>query len=175
MEMSNSDPNDPGVKKKHNRYCVEKMYGVTVAVDCLTRYVQRVPDDACALNMLGILFERERHFRSAKLMLARALKLQLDPNLADKVLQNLGRVLCKLGEFEAAIKCYNKISSATSDFYSKVGLALASWKAEKYQDSYNAYGEALKKAQDDEQRSHVLAAMATIAYKFQVSGAIINS
>ena len=24
-------------KSKHNRYCVEKMYGVSVAVDCLER------------------------------------------------------------------------------------------------------------------------------------------
>ena len=30
------------------------------------RYVARVSTDACALNMLGILLERQRHFRTAK-------------------------------------------------------------------------------------------------------------
>ncbi len=28
-------------RNKHSRYCIEKMFGVTVAVDSLTRYVNR--------------------------------------------------------------------------------------------------------------------------------------
>jgi hypothetical protein len=43
----------------HQRYCVEKMHGVTVAIDCLTRYTDRVIDDPCALNLLATLLERE--------------------------------------------------------------------------------------------------------------------
>ena len=75
--------------------------------------------------------ERERHYRSAKKMFARALKLRLEPvSLSDQVLQNLARVLYKLEEFEASIKCYHKM--ATHDFYSQVGLALASLKGKKH-------------------------------------------
>ena len=40
-------------RKKHTIYCVNNMFGVTVASDCLLHYVNRVPDDTCALNMLG--------------------------------------------------------------------------------------------------------------------------
>ena len=54
------------------------------------------------------------------------------------------------------------------DFYSQVGLALASVKAGKFQEAYSAYGSALQLG-DSTQRSHVLTAMATIAYKFQVN------
>ena len=119
------------------------------------------------LYLPGILLERERHYRSAKKMFARALKLRLEPvSLSDQVLQNLARVLYKLEEFEASIKCYHKM--ATHDFYSQVGLALASLKAEKFQEGYSAYGAALQLAQEPAQRSHVLTAMATIAFKFQV-------
>ena len=77
----------------------------------------------------------------------------------------MARVLYKLEEFEASVKCYNKMT--IQDFYSQVGLALASVKAGKFQEAYTAYGSALQLG-DSTQRSHVLTAMATIAYKFQV-------
>ena len=54
------------------------------------------------------------------------------------------------------------------DFQSQVGLALASNKADHFEEAYNAYKVSLSMASDDGERSHVLAAMATIAYKFQV-------
>ena len=59
------------------------------------------------------------------------------------------------------------------DFYSQVGLALASVKAGKFQEAYTAYGSALQLG-DSTQRSHVLTAMATIAYKFQVKSYVKN-
>ena len=104
--------------KKHNRYCVEKMFGVSVAVDSLERYVARVNNDVCAFNMLGILLERQRHFRTAKRFFTKALQLEIETHLKDQVLQNLARVLYKLGEFEASVKCYQKINSP--DFYGQV-------------------------------------------------------
>ena len=204
---------------KHNRYCVEQMFGVSVAIDALTHYVERVPDDACALNLLGnfhkprgqyfnfifcpflaqfwskissifvnflyiflyifgfhvvyekspylaTLLERQNLLKSAKKFLTKALKLDMEPGLLDHVLHNLGRVLHKLKDFSAAVKCYGKMGHL--DFYSQVGLALSLWSAEQIQEAYQAYGAALQLAQTSEQRSHVLAAMATIAYKFQV-------
>jgi hypothetical protein len=54
------------------------------------------------------------------------------------------------------------------DFHSQVGLALASNKAGLFEQAYNSYQAALQLASDDSDRSHVLAAMATIAYKLQV-------
>ena len=57
---------------------------------------------------------------------------------------------------------------ATEDFYGQVGLALSAWKSTNFQLAYSSYGAALPLASTTEQRSHILAAMATIAYKFQV-------
>lgn len=141
------------------------MYGVSVAVDSLTRYVERVTKDPCALNMLGVLYERQNLLKSSKKMLTKSLKLSgaAEQNL---VLANLARVLYKLGELEASMKCYQKIQSR--DFESHCGLALSCWKAGKLEEAYGAYAEALQMAKSGEQRSHILAAMATIAYKFQV-------
>ena len=81
FRLDDSEAEQEKWRKKHTVYCVQQMYGITVAADCLLHYVARVPDDACALNMLGILLERERHFRTAKKMLTRALKLKLEANL----------------------------------------------------------------------------------------------
>ena len=131
------------------------------------RYVARVSGDACALNMLGILLERQRHFRTAKRFLTKALQLQIETHLKDQVLHNLARVLYKLGEFEASVKCYQKV--AATDFYGQVGLALSAWKSSNFQLAYSSYGAALPLASTTEQRSHILAARATIAYKFQVN------
>ena len=58
---------------------------------------------------------------------------------------------------------------ATEDFYGQVGLALSAWKSTNFQLAYSSYGAALPLASTTEQRSHILAAMATIAYKFQVT------
>jgi hypothetical protein len=50
---------------------------------------------------------------------------------------------------------------------------LSANKASRFEEAYNAYKSSLPMAADDGERSHVLAAMATIAYKFQVGLAII--
>ena len=149
---------------KHSQYIVEKMFGVTVAVDNLTRYTERVTSDPCALNMLGILLERQNLLKTSKKMLTKALKLSSAKPEQNFILANLARVLYKSGDLDASIKCYKKVEP---DFQSLCGLALSCWRAGKLEDSYQAYSEALQKAQTGEQRSHILAAMATIAFKFQ--------
>jgi hypothetical protein len=76
------------------------------------------------------------------------------------------RVLYKLSEFEGSLNVLKQIRQ--HDFQSQVGLALASNKAGRFEEAYNAYQASLQLAEDNAERSHVLAAMATIAYKFQV-------
>ena len=151
--------------KSHSQYIVEKMFGVSVAIDNLTRYVERVTHDPCALNMLGVLYERQNLLKSAKKVLTKSLKLS-GPEEQNLVLVNLARVLYKLGELEASIKCFKKVGQL--DFEGQCGLALSCWKAGKLEEAYGAYAAALQMAKSGEQRSHILAAMATIAYKFQV-------
>ena len=78
----------------HRRYCVEKMHGVSIGIDCLTRYSDRVRDDPCALNLWAILLERQNLLRSARTALQSAQTI-LEENIADQkydsVHLNLGR------------------------------------------------------------------------------------
>ena len=165
-------------RNNHGRYCIEKMYGITVATDCLLQYADKIPNDPCILNMLGILLEKEGLLKHSKKILTTALNIvDKDVNLiadtteerlqyTDKIRQNLGRVLYKLGEYNASEE---QFSLATKrDFYGQVGLALSASKNNKHpQDVYSAYTTALEMAKGENVRSQVLAAMATIAYKVQ--------
>merc|ERR1719384_96033 len=60
-------------RRPHNRYIVSRMHGVSVAVDCLERYNDRIKGDPAALNMYGALLEREGLFRRAAQALRTAL------------------------------------------------------------------------------------------------------
>ena len=62
-----------GESNARTLYCLENMFGVTVALDCLARYTERVQGDPCALNMFGVLLERENLLHSAKVALEKAL------------------------------------------------------------------------------------------------------
>nr|CAD7458188.1 unnamed protein product [Timema tahoe] len=150
-------------------YSIEKMYAIPVAVDAMTYYTAEICDNPCAYNMLGLLLERQRLYRGAAEAFESALNLlQSEENLSvrDKVLGNYGRVLVQLQRYDEAIKSYQQVKQA--NFYTQCGLALAYFKAEKYEDSYVAYETALEwLAPDDGFKSHVLVAMAAMTYMFQ--------
>nr|CAD7400214.1 unnamed protein product [Timema poppensis] len=150
-------------------YSIEKMYAIPVAVDAMTYYTAEICDNPCAYNMLGLLLERQRLYRGAAEAFESALNLlQSEEQLSvrDKVLGNYGRVLVQLQRYDEAIKSYQQVKQA--NFYTQCGLALAYFKAEKYEDSYVAYETALEwLAPDDGFKSHVLVAMAAMTYMFQ--------
>ena len=85
------NPSDPSLA--HERYCIEKMHGVTIGLDCLTRYSDRVRDDVSGLNMLAILLERRRLLASSRAALIAAQKFLAgkDDKNFDVVHLNLGR------------------------------------------------------------------------------------
>ena len=170
--------NDKLKKKNHGQYCIERMFGITVATDCLMQYVDRIKGDPCALNMLGVLLEREGLLTMAKKVLLWALKSIDDTarlaeiiseqkvELIDKIRQSLARVLFKLHEYNAAEEQFLLVTKR--DFYGQIGFALSASKNNRHpQDVYNAYTLALEMADGDHIKSQVLAAMATIAYKVQ--------
>nr|CAD7589451.1 unnamed protein product [Timema genevievae] len=150
-------------------YSIEKMYAIPVAVDAMTYYTAEICDNPCAYNMLGLLLERQRLYRGAAEAFESALNLlQSEEQLSvrDKVLGNYGRVLVQLQRYDEAIESYQQVKQA--NFYTQCGLALAYFKAEKYEDSYVAYETALEwLAPDDGFKSHVLVAMAAMTYMFQ--------
>ena len=69
-------------------------------------------------------------------------------------------------DFPESLTAYKKIRKP--DFEGLVGLALAANKCGRLEEAYNAYTASVGLASNDADRSHVLAAMATIAYKIQV-------
>jgi tetratricopeptide (TPR) repeat protein len=92
-----------------------------------------VKEDACAYNMLGFLLERQQVYRGAAQAFEMALQLletDEDSSLRDMVLNNHGRVLVHLQQYEAAICQYLKIKKA--DFIAQCGLSIAYFKGREY-------------------------------------------
>ena len=150
----------------HNKYILDKMHGVTVAVDSLTAYTRRFPHDVTALVELGVLYEKVGLTRSAREVTASALAQVTEQEERDKILANLGRILTKLERCEEAVACFTSISSQT--LYSQLGLAMAQYKLSNYQASYQAYEACLHQlANTDGLKSHILVAMGSLAYKVE--------
>ena len=83
------------------------------------------------------------------------------------------RVLFKSGDYEGSLATLRKIRQP--DFQGLVSLALAANKAGHFEEAYNFYKASIPMASNDGDRSHVLAAMATIAYKFQVNMTFLDA
>lgn len=147
------------------------MHGVTVASDCLTRYNALVESDPCGLNLLGVMCEREGLLQTSRKALQSALAVletqqgDVSEERRDKVSLNLGRVAFKLGDFSAAVSHYSAVRAVS--FASQSGLAISLYKLDRFEESYNAYQASLSLTEDQTERSHVLTAMASIAFRFQ--------
>ncbi len=119
--------------------------------------------------MLGALLERQGLLRPAQQALELALHVlqtssDPDEEKLRKVLQSLGRVCLRLGQPDAAIA--HIANACEPDFYACSCLALAYYRSRKYREAYEAYNAALLLAQPS-LKAHVLAAMATVAYRVQ--------
>ena len=150
----------------HNRYILDKMYGVSVGVDSLAAYTRRYPGDVTAQCQYGVLCEKKGLVRTAQQAMAKALVKVQDQAEKDKILANLGRLLNKLERYEEAVTSYSSISSPT--FHGQVGLAMAHYNLANYQASYQAYDSCLHwLADNDALKSHILVAMGNLAYKVE--------
>ena len=95
--------------------------------------MDKVKEDPCALNMLGVLLEKESLLNPARSAFIAAIDIitrpqnneqRIDKNMEilDKIHQNLGGVLYKMGEFYEAEKQFTLATD--KDFYGQIGLAL---------------------------------------------------
>ena len=67
---------DPETKRTaHFRYNIVQMHAVPTAVDGLARYIALYPEDSCALNLLGLLYERQGLYRIAEETLIKGIAL----------------------------------------------------------------------------------------------------
>lgn len=169
-----SDPNQSTTSKLnegHLRYAIENMHAIPTALDSMTWYCRSKGDEvsAEALTFLGYLYFKQEHWRNAKNAFNRALEKTTNPQDRDKLYCNVAYCYLKNNEASEAIKAFNSVSEAT--FHSSMGLALAFFKAEQYESSYETYQSTLEYlARDDLEKSLIMVAIASMVYVFQGEG-----
>ncbi|XP_075597024.1 superkiller complex protein 3 isoform X1 [Balearica regulorum gibbericeps] len=147
-------------------YNIVQMNAIPTAQVVLTKYVERDPDDASAFTMLGYLNEYlhlKQQARDAYERAASLLKNSEDTEKYNTAMQNYGRSLCALGQCDKAIEVYT--STPLTDFDGIVGIALAYFKKGLLQESIKAYEKALSIAESEQDKAHILTALAIIEYK----------
>uniref|UniRef100_A0A493TI74 SKI3 subunit of superkiller complex n=1 Tax=Anas platyrhynchos platyrhynchos TaxID=8840 RepID=A0A493TI74_ANAPP len=122
------------------QYNIVQMNAIPAAQVVMTKYTERNPDDASAFTMLGYLSEYMDLKRQAKDAYESA-----------------------IGECDKAIEVYSSIP--LTDFDSIVGIALAYFKKGLLQESIKAYEKALSVAESEQDKAHILTALAIIEYK----------
>ncbi|KFQ92455.1 Tetratricopeptide repeat protein 37 [Nipponia nippon] len=147
-------------------YNIVQMNAIPAAQVVLSKYTERNPDDPSAFTMLGYLNEYLHLKRQATEAYERAaslLKNSEDTEKYNTAMQNYGRLLCALGQCDKAIKVYT--STPLTEFDGIVGIALAYFKKGLLQESIKAYEKALSVAESEQDKAHILTALAIIEYK----------
>ncbi|XP_040198266.1 tetratricopeptide repeat protein 37 isoform X2 [Rana temporaria] len=145
------------------RYSILQMNAISAAHLALNKYTDRIQTDASAFAMLGYLNEHLKLKIQAKEAYHRAVLILCDEEDKDRyacALRNYGRSLCAIGQYDEAIKAYT--STALTEFDDLTGLALAYFKKGLRQDSFKVYKTALSVAKSEQEKAHILTAMAII-------------
>ncbi|KAJ1530355.1 hypothetical protein ONE63_005267 [Megalurothrips usitatus] len=148
---------------------LSSMFAVEVASDCMKWYTERHGSDPCGWNMLGLLLERQRLFRSARSAFQKGLEEALlqksEPQYLDAIRCNLGRVLTNLQDYQQSIDVLKNVNHPS--FASQSGLALALFKAQRFEEAYETYNGALEwLAPNNETKALILMSMAAMQYSF---------
>lgn len=115
--------------------------------------------------MHGLLLERLRLYRTSAEAFEKALKVSSFEN-ADKIRINYGRVLNQLDRSQESIEVIKGIQNVS--FESQCVLAAGLVKEGQLPDAYKAYDNLQESfAENDEQKSHILVAMAGVLYQNQ--------
>ncbi|KAM6229960.1 superkiller complex protein 3 isoform 2-T2 [Porphyrio hochstetteri] len=147
-------------------YNIVQMNAIPAAQVVLTKYVERDPDDPSVFTMLGYLSEYLQLKRQASHAYERAASLLKNSEDTEKyniAVLNYARSLCALGQCDKAIEVYS--STPLNNFDGMVGIALAYFKKGLFQESIKAYEKALSLAESEQDKAHILTALAIIEYK----------
>uniref|UniRef100_A0A8B9I254 SKI3 subunit of superkiller complex n=1 Tax=Anser brachyrhynchus TaxID=132585 RepID=A0A8B9I254_9AVES len=136
-------------------YNIVQMNAIPAAQVVMTKYTERNPDDASTFTMLGYLSEYMDLKRQAK----DAYERSSLSSFSVKVFLFLHAI----GECDKAIEVYTSIP--LTDFDGIVGVALAYFKKGLLQESIKAYEKALSVAESEQDKAHILTALAIIEYK----------
>ncbi|XP_048786478.1 tetratricopeptide repeat protein 37 [Lagopus muta] len=148
------------------QYNIVEMNAIPAAQVVMSKYTERNPDDASAFTMLGYLndyLELKRQAKDAYERAATLLKNSEDTEKYNTAMQNYGRSLCAIGECDKAIEVYTSIP--LTEFDAIVGIALAYFKKGLLKESIQAYEKALSVAESEQDKTHILTALAIIEYK----------
>nr|XP_056704629.1 SKI3 subunit of superkiller complex protein [Euleptes europaea] len=148
------------------RYNILQMNAIVAAQVALTKYTERIQNDACAFTMLGYLNEYLQLKKQAANAYQRAvilLKNSEDKDKYNTAMRNYGRSLCALGHFVDAIQAY--LSTLLTEFDDIVGIAQAYFKKGLFQESRNAYERVLSLADCEQDKACILTALAIMEYK----------
>ncbi|KAG7189428.1 hypothetical protein KM043_017131 [Ampulex compressa] len=157
---------DPNTKNDRlSTYIIKNMHAIQLATDMLNWYTEHSPNNVYARNVYGLLLERQKLYKSAAEQFAAGLDI-CSANERTLLSINLSRVLIQLKKYDEAIALCRAIKKIT--FNSQCHLALALFKAEKYEESYATYETALQwLANTEAEKANTLCAMAAMAYMFQ--------
>ncbi|XP_075037195.1 superkiller complex protein 3 [Mixophyes fleayi] len=147
------------------RYNIVQMNAITAAHLALHKYTDRIQNDSTMFTMLGYLNEHLKLKNQAKEAYERAVLILRDKE--DKEHYNLalldyGRSLCAVGQYDEAIQAYT--STPLTEFDGLTGLALAYFKKGLLQESMKVYKTALSVSKTEQEKAHILTAMAIIQY-----------
>uniref|UniRef100_A0A452QR46 SKI3 subunit of superkiller complex n=1 Tax=Ursus americanus TaxID=9643 RepID=A0A452QR46_URSAM len=134
------------------RYNIVQMNAIPAAQVVLSKYIERIQNYAPAFTMLGYLNEH----------------LQLKKEAADPKLLLILKVsyvllLSSIGEYDKAIQAFK--STPLEELEDLIGFALALFMKGLYKDSSKAYERALSIVESEQDKAHVLTALAIAEYK----------
>lgn len=148
------------------KYNILQMNAVPAAQGVLCKYVERIQNDAPAFTMLGYLNELLQLRREAAEAYQRAttlLQSTEDQHAYNVTVRNWGRLLCSLGDYDRAIQAFK--STPLEELEDIIGFALALFMKGLYKESNKAYERALTVVKSEQDKAHVLTALAITEYK----------
>ncbi|XP_045141130.1 tetratricopeptide repeat protein 37 [Echinops telfairi] len=148
------------------RYNILQMNAIPAAQVVLNKYTERLQDYAPAFSMLGYLNEHLLLTKEAANAYQRAILLLQateDQGTYNATVRNYGRLLCSIGEYDKAIQAFK--STSLEELEDIIGLALALFMKGLYKESGKAYERALSVVESEQDKAHILTALAITEYK----------
>ncbi|XP_074239525.1 superkiller complex protein 3 isoform X2 [Saimiri boliviensis] len=148
------------------QYNILQMNAIPAAQVVLNKYVERIQNYAPAFTMLGYLNEHLQLKKEAANAYQRAILLLQtaeDQNTYNVAVRNYSRLLCSIGEYDKAIQAFK--STPLEELEDITGFALALFMKGLYKESSKAYERALSIVESEQDKAHILTALAITEYK----------
>ncbi|XP_058132310.1 superkiller complex protein 3 isoform X2 [Dasypus novemcinctus] len=148
------------------RYNILQMNAIPAAQVVLCKYIERIQNYAPAFTMLGYLNEHLQLKKEAANAYQRAILLlqtEEDQDTYNVTMRNYGRLLCSICEYDKAIQAFK--STPLEELEDIIGFALALFMKGLYKESSKAYERALSIVESEQDKAHILTALAITEYK----------